>query len=285
MYKNENIAVCKAAEKKLAFLDKNPGGFFVSSMLAGAYVGFAVILVYTIGGLLDGSPYTKILMGAFFGIALALVIMAGSELFTGNNFTLSVAMLNKKASLQSTLRLWAITHLGNWAGSLVLALLFYFTGLATNNTGQFMSDAAATKMQIPAFQLFVRAILCNVLVSVAVWMSFKMKSESGKLIMIFSALFVFVTSGFEHSVANMTLLSVALLNPMNADLSLTGYFYNILVATAGNIVGGSIFVALPYFLASRKDKTPDPAAEPVCQIVCTDQVLSVTSLTPEFAGR
>ena len=254
MYKEENMAVCQAAKNKLKLLDKNPAGYFIASLLAGAYVGFGIILIYSIGGLLEGAPYTKILMGASFGVALSLVIMAGSELFTGNNFIMSMAMFNKEASLKDSIRLWMVCYIGNWAGSILCALLYYYAGLATGATGQFISDVSATKMGIPLVPLFMRAVLCNIMVCLAVWTSFKMRSESGKLIMIFWCLFVFITSGYEHSIANMTLLSVSLLNPMNAGISLAGYLYNILVVTLGNMVGGILLLSLPYYIISKKDQ-------------------------------
>jgi nitrite transporter len=90
------------------------------------------------------------------------------------------------------------------------------------------------------------------LVCLAVWSSYRAKSESGKLIMIFWCLFVFVTAGFEHSIANMTLLTIALLKPFSAAVSIGGYFYNILVVILGNMVGGILLVALPYAAISRQ---------------------------------
>jgi nitrite transporter NirC len=91
------------------------------------------------------------------------------------------------------------------------------------------------------------------LVCLAIWCSFRCKSESGKLIMIFWCLFAFITSGFEHSIANMTLLSIGLMAPFSASIGFVGYFYNILIVSLGNMVGGILFIALPYFLISKKE--------------------------------
>lgn len=254
MFKDEVSAVACAAGNKAKFLKDNPAGYFIASMLAGAYVGFGVLLIFTIGGLLAGAPYTKIVMGVSFGVALSLVVIAGSELFTGNNLVMSLGVMNKKVSFGETVKLWLVCWFGNLAGSILIALLFWSAGFATGDVGAFIAQTAATKMTVPFLSLLVRGILCNVLVCLGVWCAMKCKSESGKLIMIFWCLFAFITTGFEHSIANMTLMSVAMLSPMDAAVSISGFVYNLLVVTAGNMIGGILLVALPYqIIARRKD--------------------------------
>ncbi len=108
MFKEEVNAVCNASFAKINFLKSNPLGYFIASMLAGMYVGFGILLIFTIGGLLGSFAGTKIVMGASFGIALSLVIIAGAELFTGNNFVMTVGLLNKKVSFYYTIKLWII---------------------------------------------------------------------------------------------------------------------------------------------------------------------------------
>lgn len=251
MFREENIAVSNGAVAKVRLLNNNPTGYFISSMLAGVFVGLAIMLIYTIGGLLDGSAATKIVMGVSFGISLSLVIMAGSELFTGNTFIMSMGVFNKAVEPMDAVRIWLVCYLGNWLGSILVATLFYFSGLNDGSTGTFVANVSASKMSIPLIQLFIRAILCNILVCLATWTSYKMKSESGKLIMIFWCLFAFITSSYEHSIANMTLLTVSLFAPMEAAISFGGYFYNIIVVTLGNMVGGILFLALPYYMISK----------------------------------
>lgn len=254
MFREEVAAVAKAAENKRELLRKNPVGYFIASMLAGAYVGFGTLLIFTIGGLLDGAPYTRIVMGVSFGIALSLVVMAGSELFTGNNMVMAVGVLNKSVTLGQTAKLWLVCWLGNWTGAVLLAVLFWAAGYANGSVGSFIATTAAAKMSVPLLPLLLRGVLCNILVCLGVWCASKCKSESGKLIMIFWCLFAFITCGFEHSIANMTLLTVALLSPMEAAVSGGGYLYNLLVVTLGNMLGGILMVALPYhIIAKRKD--------------------------------
>lgn len=252
MFNEEIAAVNAAAVNKVTLLKRNPLGYFIASMLAGIFVGFGILLIFSIGGLLDGQPYTKIVMGLSFGIALSLVIIAGSELFTGNNFIMVSGVLSKVVEWKDVCRLWIMCYLGNWVGSIILAVLFYYAGLTKGHTGEFIATVAAAKMSIPFVDLFIRGVLCNILVCLAIWCGFRCKSESGKLIMIFWCLFAFITSGFEHSIANMTLLSISILAPFDAAISLSGYFYNIIVVSLGNMAGGILFVAVPYFLISRK---------------------------------
>lgn len=252
MFNDEISSIANAAQGKINFLKTNPIGYFVAAMLAGIYVGFGILLIFTIGGLSNGAPYTKILMGASFGIALSLVIMAGSELFTGNNMIMTIGIAKKSVTVKNTIKLWGICYFGNLVGSVILAIIFWSAGLSTGQVGEFIANTAAAKMNIAFIPLLMRGILCNILVCLAVWCGFKCKSESGKLIMIFWCLFAFITSGFEHSVANMTLLTIGLLEPYNAAISMSGYVYNLSVVTLGNMIGGIVFVAIPYYLISRK---------------------------------
>ncbi len=252
MYIEDFLAMCNAAKSKVAFLKNNPLGYFIASMLAGAFVGFGVLLVFSIGGMMSGVPYTKVIMGSSFGVALSLVIIAGAELFTGNNMVMVSGVLKKTITMLDAIKLWVLCWIGNLVGSILIALLFYWAGLASGNVGEFIASSAQAKMEVAFLPLLVRGILCNILVCLAVWCGFRCKSESGKLIMIFWCLFVFITAGFEHSIANMTLLSISLLSPMSATVSIVGFLYNLAVVTLGNMIGGIVFVALPYYMISNK---------------------------------
>lgn len=256
MFNEEFNKVAGAAKAKSDLLKNNKLGYFVSAMLAGIFVGMAIMLIFTIGGLLTAaeSPATKIVMGISFGGALSLVVFAGSELFTGNNFVMAVGSLNKSLSWVDTIKVWIVSFIGNLVGSILAGYMFYLTGLAKGPVGEFIANTAATKMSLPAQELFFRGLFCNILVCLAVWCSFRCKDDVSKLIMIFWCLFIFITAGFEHSVANMTLLTIGLLSPGTAAVSIAGYIYNIGVVTLGNMIGGIFFVAIPYYLISRKNK-------------------------------
>lgn len=253
MFKDEFEAAANGAAGKVSLLKKNPVGYFLLSMLAGAYIGFGILLIFTIGGQLQGAPATKLIMGVSFGIALSLVVIAGAELFTGNNLVMTAGMVKKKITLADGILLWVVCYIGNWIGSIVLVLLYNATGLANGPVGEFMANGALAKMSATAPQLIARGILCNMLVCIATWCGFRCKSDSGKLIMVFWCLFAFITTGFEHSIANMTLLTEALINPCGVAVTMSGYFHNLIWVTIGNMIGGIVFIAIPYAIAA-KDK-------------------------------
>jgi len=246
--------VCNSAIAKLNLLNKSKLRYLISSALAGAFVGIGIILIFTIGGNLAAvnSPVTKLVMGLSFGIALSLVLMAGSELFTGNNMIFTISTMEKKTTWTDTSRIWIFSFIGNLIGSAVLALLYAYSELTKGVVGDFILKTAALKMHTPFLQLFIRGILCNILVCLAVWCFIKLKEETSKLIMIFWCLFAFITSGFEHSVANMTLLSIALFIPHSNQVTLGGFIYNLSAVTLGNIVGGALFVGVAYWIVLKE---------------------------------
>ena len=250
MFRKEVESVAQAAADKVRFLNENPGGYFASSLMAGMYIGFGILLSFTIGSM-GSMPLMKLFMGMSFACALSLVIMAGAELFTGNNLVMAAGFLEKTVSAKDVLKLWAICYVGNWLGSILLAWIFAHTGLMTEAFCAAVAPVAAAKVSIPFGALLLRAILCNMLVCLAVWCSIKMTSESGKLIMVFWIIVIFFTAGFEHSVANMVLLSLDFMAPGTA-MTMGNYFYNILTATLGNMIGGIFFVAVPYTLMAKK---------------------------------
>ena len=251
-----------AAEGKVALLKRSLGRYLTSSALAGIYVGLGIILIFSVGGPLLGtdlSPLKKTLMGASFGIALSLVIMAGSDLFTGNNLIMTIGYCEKRTTFGDLVKIWTSSYFGNFVGSILIAWIFVKTGHTTlangdlNAVGNFFIKVSHGKMNAPWMELFYRGILCNFLVCLAVFCGIKLKSETAKLIMIFWCLFAFITSGYEHSIANMTLLSIGLIinNGVDASISLAGLAHNLIPVTIGNIVGG-VALALGYRYINHK---------------------------------
>lgn len=250
MFKQDFDAVCAGAESKLAFMRRSPLGYFAASALAGLYVAFGGFVSVTVSGLLARYAGIAKLASAFaFASALSLVIMAGSELFTGNSMVMAAGIFNKKVSAVDTMKLWLFCWIGNYAGAWTAVLLYKLTGLVTGPTAEAFAALANAKLSLSGAQMFVRGIFCNILVCLAVWCSFKMKSETGKLIMVFWCIFVFMVCGFEHSVANMSTIGVAVLEKAAMFWE---YVRAIGLVTLGNIAGGVLFVALPYWLCSRK---------------------------------
>ena len=254
MFTETKNLLSEVAVKKVNFYKSGIIKYLIASMWAGAYVGLGIFLIMTIGGLGSESnfPFTKMLMGVSFGIALSLVIMAGSELFTGNNMILTVGALDKKVTWKDSANIWIWSFIGNAIGSTLLGLLLSLTNASATPTGAFILKTAATKMNGDFIPLLVNGILCNLLVCLAVLCSIKMKSESGKLIMVFWCLFAFITSGFEHSVANMTIFATALFMPHPETVSLMGVFQNMIPVTLGNFIGGALLLGASYFYMGKE---------------------------------
>lgn len=252
MYNDEYAASAAGAAAKAGMLRKNPLGYFLLSALAGAYIGFGILLSFTVSGTLGAMPFTKIAMGLSFGVALSLVVLAGAELFTGNAFVMFNGLRLKTVTAGDVLKLWVVCYLGNWAGAIILSLLFLAAAGPVGATGKALAAAAAMKMSLPPLVLFARGILCNVLVCLAVWCGFRTKNDVAKLIMVFWCLYAFFTCGFEHSIANMTVLTVGMLAPFDAAVSLSGYAHNLFFVTLGNIVGAVLFLSIPYGIGALK---------------------------------
>jgi nitrite transporter NirC len=261
MYGETTTAIANAATIKREFLHRHPLGYAAASLLAGMFVGFGIVLIFSIGAPFAAlsSPALKLIMGASFGIALTLVIMAGSELFTGLNMTMLMGMAGKRTTMRDLVAVWVVSYFGNLLGSLLLSWLCAMGGMLKNAAFlTFTAKVASMKMSTPSTELFFKAILCNMLVCLAVWMSFRLKEEIAKMVAIFWCLFAFIASGFEHSIANMTLLSLPLWSPEHQTLAVswTGFARNIILVTAGNIVGGGIFVGGLYaFISPPAPKT------------------------------
>lgn len=256
MYEETKDLLASAAVAKKTFLNKSKLGYLIASSWAGTYVGLGIILIMVVGGFgaTANSPFTKAFMGLAFGIALSLVIMAGSELFTGNNLIMTVGALDKKVTWIDTLKVWGLSYFGNFIGSFIVGGLFVLTKISGTATGDFILKVASSKMNDAFFPLLAKGILCNILVCLAVLSAVKMKSESGKLIMIFWCLFAFITPGFEHSIANMTIFAMSLFQPHPDSISIAGMISNLIPVTLGNIIGGAVMLGGSYFFMGNVSK-------------------------------
>ncbi len=253
MYQETNAHFENLAIERQRYSRRNPLAFIVQSMMAGGYVGIGIILIFSVAALLDPS-IQSLVMGLSFGVALTLVVFAGAELFTGYTMYFTISMLRGSSSMFDTLSIWAVVWFGNLLGSLVLVGL-YFLGhgsILQGPSSELLMNVASYKMNSGAVELIARGTLCNWLVCLAIWMAARVKSDSAKAIVIFWALFAFISSGYEHSVANMTLLSLALIGDHPETVSLFGMANNLLWVTIGNIIGGALFLSVGYHLGSEK---------------------------------
>jgi formate/nitrite transporter len=262
---NEMIAIGKAKANLSIFR------MLLLGILAGAFIGFgselATIITYDMPKYF-GIGFTKFMFGSVFSVGLMLVIIAGAELFTGNNLIL-IKVLSHEGDIKKMFKSWFWVYVANFIGSLLLVSIMFGTGLW--KSGNFVVGAKALeiangKVNLSWLEAFTRGIGCNWLVCLAVWMSVASKDIIGKIFGIYFPVMLFVASGFEHCVANMYFIPMGLLLKGNAtvvataglagklsNLSLQGFFVNNLIpVTLGNIVGGSLCVATVYWLAYLK---------------------------------
>jgi len=249
----------------------------ILGILAGVYIGFGSALATLVGSDAPGRfgiGVSQILIGSVFSVGLILVVIAGAELFTGNNLMIT-SVLGKQYGLVRLLNRWAVVYAANFIGSLLLASIMYHSGLwkmASNAVGAKAVAIAHAKVNLPFGEAFFRAVGCNWLVCLAVWMAFSAKSISGKVLVIFFPIMAFVALGYEHCVANMYFIPMGLYLKGTAAASalagaglesLTwGRFLagNLLPVTLGNVVGGAIFVGFLYWwVYMRKELTSSQA--------------------------
>ncbi len=242
----ENAGVAKAGLATVPTL--------VLGVLAGAFVAFGAIfyaVVMTGNGL--GFGPGRLLGGLAFSLGLILVIVGGAELFTGNSLIV-FAWADRKITARALARNWALVYSGNLAGATATALLVHWSGierLADGAVGKTLVAIAEGKLALPPAEAFVRGILCNVLVCLAVWLCFAARLVADKILAILFPITAFVALGFEHSVANMYLLPAGWLAGSTA-VALPGYTENLVLVTAGNIIGGGVLVAFVYWLVYRR---------------------------------
>ncbi|MBL6707894.1 MAG: nitrite transporter NirC [Pseudomonadales bacterium] len=253
MYHDTIEHFAELAKNKVTTLSNNPLAFFIGALMAGAYVGIGIILIFSVGGGLEPA-WQKLVMGASFGIALTLVVFAGSELFTGHTMYMVFGKLKGLTGWGDLAKVWAMAWIFNLLGSVGLALLFALGGGGSllHDGSALLFEIADYKMNSSILALIARATLCNWLVCLALWMAARSDSDTAKAIVIFWCLFAFIASGFEHSVANMTLLSIALLGNHPETVTVAGMAYNLLWVTVGNIIGGSLFMGLGYWFAAHR---------------------------------
>ena len=257
MFRGDIEKVAEQARVKAAYLEHTPFGYLILSALAGAYLAFGITLIYCVGApfAADGAAAQKLVMGCAFGVALTLVIFAGSELFTGNNMVCAIGALNEAITWRMLGRIWGVSLIGNLAGSLGLAWLIIQSGVLSHAPqSDLLFKSAATKMSLSGWELLIRGMLCNWLVCLAVWMAGRTNSDAAKLLLIFWCLLAFIGSGFEHSIANQSLMTMALLLPHPDSITWNGFLWNQTWVIAGNVIGGSVFVGgLYWMVATQKE--------------------------------
>ncbi|MBL7153962.1 MAG: formate/nitrite transporter family protein [Phycisphaerae bacterium] len=252
---------------------------FTLSVLAGAFIAFGAILyTYVIHDSSLSVGLTKLLGGLVFCLGLILVIVAGAELFTGNNLII-MAYVSKKIALQRVLRNWAIVFVGNLVGSLAVVFLVWLSGQWAGEGYAVGVEAlmiANGKVNLTFAQALSRGILCNILVCLAVWLCFSGRSVTDKVLAIVFPITAFVALGFEHSVANMYFVPAGLVLKQDAQvlsamtemlgqapdlsrLTISGFLTrNLLPVTLGNIIGGGFLVGIVYWFVYLRPASAEP---------------------------
>lgn len=222
-------------------------------ILAGAFIGFGglanTIISQTLGNIDPGVA--KFAGAAVFPVGLMLVVIAGAELFTGNNL-MTLAVMNKKITLPQMFRNWGIVWVANLVGSVALALIVYYGGVLGGDAGTKAIAIAEGKATLDVMSLILRGILCNILVVLAVWMATSSQDIISKIFACWFPIMLFVLCGFEHSVANMYFIPVGML--LGANITIGQLFYNLIFVTIGNILGGAIIVPFMYQYAYLKEE-------------------------------
>lgn len=259
----EDVGVKKA--------DMSTEKVFVLAFLAGAFIALGAIFATTVATGGGALPFgvNKLLVGLVFCLGLVLVVVAGAELFTGNNLII-IAWVGRRISTLKLLRNWGIVYVGNFAGSVATALLmvatqqYSFDGGAVGETAL---NIAHAKVQLDFVQAVALGMMCNALVCLAVWLTFSARTTVDKITAILFPITAFVAAGFEHSVANMYFVPVALfikqfdpgfvdsLSAPYAELTWNNFLVNnLLPVTIGNIIGGALMVGAVYWFVYLRDE-------------------------------
>jgi formate transporter len=230
---------------------------FVLGVLAGAFIALGAVLATMIGtGSQLGFGVTRWLAGIGFSLGLILVVVAGAELFTGNNLIV-MSVVSGKVSIARLLRNWTIVYIGNFVGALSIAVFVWLGDWGSQDEGAVGVTAmsiAAAKAALPFWDVLWRAVLANALVCLAVWLATGGRTIVDKVFAIVFPISAFVASGFEHSIANMYFIPVGLLLQRDLPagetvdgLDISGFGSNLAAATIGNIIGGAVLVGLVYW--------------------------------------
>lgn len=227
----------------------------VLGIFAGMFIGFAGI-ASTVGAVTVENPsLARIVSACLFPAGMAMVLVAGSELFTGNNLII-IALLEKKIKLHEMLKNWFFVFIGNFLGaSLVAALVVYghTPDLFSGRLAESMVKNAVGRVSLSFSDAFIRGVLCNILVCIAVWAAFAAKKVSGKLLMSFWPVMLFVLCGFEHSIADIYFCMAGIFTAGEYGIAAEGLsigsflLRNLLPVTLGNIVGGAGIVGVGYW--------------------------------------
>jgi formate transporter len=235
------------------------------AIAAGVFVSFGAMYLTVVTTGIDALGFGpgRLLGGIVFSLGLFLVVVVGAELFTGNNL-LVMAWSTKRISAASLLSNWGVVYAANFVGAAGTAALVNVSGILDMDggaVGDTAAEIARTKVELGFAQAFIRGVLCNILVCLMVWLCYSAQSLVGKFLAVVFPISAFVALGFEHSIANMYFIPVALINGADG-VTISGFLGNLLPVTLGNIAGGSGFVGLMFAFVYLRDQPARRATGP-----------------------
>ncbi|KQC05135.1 MAG: hypothetical protein APR54_08505 [Candidatus Cloacimonas sp. SDB] len=247
-----NIAEAVISKVGVSKCRLNTWNVIILGILAGAFIAFGAQLATRMGAMITfDAGISTLVFGSVFSVGLMLVVIAGAELFTGNNL-MFMSVLAGEAKFSQMLGKWIIVFIANFVGSILIAWFMYASGLVSGSVADKAIAIAQAKVNLDFWPAFFRAILCNWLVCLAVWLALASQDVIGKIFGIFFPIMAFVASGFEHSIANMYFIPIGMfVDPANT-ITWGGFFHNLIPVTIGNVVGGAGFVATIYWIVFRK---------------------------------
>jgi len=252
----DRVYVEKAADAgvtKLGLLQEAPARYMLRSLGAGMALSLVVFVFWVLMHNLSDISLGKVIAAAFFGVGLTIIVFTNTELFTSNTMYLTVSSAEGRTSWGHTGALWIACWFGNLAGAILLAVLLAGAGsLAQLPPDHALFSGAAHKAHQAAGVIFVKGILANWIVCLAVRIALRCKEEVAKILILISVVFIFVYLGFEHSIANMGTFAMAILG--GGKLTLADALHNLLYSTAGNIVGGVVLVGLPFTYLNPRER-------------------------------
>lgn len=248
MYEETVSSFSEAGHHKAQVVKSQFFAFLIGAAMAGAYIGFGDVLMFTAGAHVDPA-WVHLVMGVVFSSALTIVVFAGSELFTGTAMYMPFALLTRRVAVSDVVIVWCAAWLGNLIGAALLAWLVYVAGggVMLGDGNSLFYSVVSAKMSAGSLSLFARGILCNWLVCLAIWMAGRTQNAPAKIMLIFWPITIFVASGFEHSVANMFTFALALISDHPSTVTFIGAIHNLIWVTLGNLIGGAVFMALGYW--------------------------------------
>ncbi len=252
------------AIKSTRMLQLRPLEYLVRAMLAGIFIGFAIIFTLkAINGLyMAESPVATLVGGLTFGVALVLIVYGGAELFTGNTMYFTTATMRGYTTKMDTMKVWLVCLIGNGLGGLAFAFLFSQTGILQElGMNNWLFAVSETKIHHSTWEIFTRAIFCNWMVCLAIFIPKNMKNELAQIMMMMVLVAVFFASGFDHVIANMALFSIALIVPHPDTITFAGAMHNLLPALAGNIIGGAVFMGMIYTWLNKEKLEVDESRQ------------------------